>query len=238
MTTEERTRGVHLTDKQIVFGVMTGSAVVVAAFLCGVFVGRGVQAARPAHADVPPLSAAVSPDPVTATDLDQGGASAMGDGKAAIPRDPLSYPERVTKPGLMPESLAPGSVTPPAPPDPQPDTAAEATGDLRAGPAASAPPTTSPAAGTPRTGPAVAGPAAGAGNLTVQVAAVRRKAEAQGIVDRLVKKGYPAFVYTPPSGDRAGGYRVRVGQFKSRAEAEAMAGRLKKEEQYKPWITR
>jgi cell division septation protein DedD len=72
----------------------------------------------------------------------------------------------------------------------------------------------------------------------VQIAAVRRKAEAQAIVDKLVKKGYPAYVYTPPPGDRTGGFRVRVGWFKSREEAEAMASRLRKEEQYKPWIIR
>jgi cell division protein FtsN len=33
-------------------------------------------------------------------------------------------------------------------------------------------------------------------------------------------------------------YRVRVGKFKTRREAEAMATKLKKEEQFTPWITR
>ena len=33
-------------------------------------------------------------------------------------------------------------------------------------------------------------------------------------------------------------YRVRVGKFPTRREAESIASRLQKEEQFKPWITR
>jgi len=33
-------------------------------------------------------------------------------------------------------------------------------------------------------------------------------------------------------------YRVRVGKFKTKREAETVAARLQKEEQFKPWITR
>ncbi len=33
-------------------------------------------------------------------------------------------------------------------------------------------------------------------------------------------------------------YRVRIGKFKTRREAETMATKLQKEEQFNPWITR
>ena len=33
-------------------------------------------------------------------------------------------------------------------------------------------------------------------------------------------------------------FRVRVGKFKTRREAETVAAKLKKEEQFKPWVTR
>ena len=33
-------------------------------------------------------------------------------------------------------------------------------------------------------------------------------------------------------------YRVRIGKFTTRREAESVAARLKKEEQFNPWITR
>jgi hypothetical protein len=46
-------------------------------------------------------------------------------------------------------------------------------------------------------------------------------------------KGYPAFVTTAGAN-----FRVRVGKFDDRREAERMAGRLEREEQFKPWITR
>jgi hypothetical protein len=33
-------------------------------------------------------------------------------------------------------------------------------------------------------------------------------------------------------------YRVRVGKYKDRSEAQSVAARLEKEEQFNPWITR
>ena len=50
-----------------------------------------------------------------------------------------------------------------------------------------------------------------------------------------------------PGGSRARGcpgssgprvFRVRVGKYEDRKEAETIAKRLEKEEQFKPWITR
>ena len=70
----------------------------------------------------------------------------------------------------------------------------------------------------------------------MQVAAVRERGEADTIARRLSTKGYPAFVTTAPGGVQM--FRVRVGKFPDRREAETIAGRLEKEEQFKPWITR
>jgi len=44
-------------------------------------------------------------------------------------------------------------------------------------------------------------------------------------------------VLAPPSGTPAV-FRVRVGKFSTRREAETVAARLQKEEQFKPWVTR
>lgn len=210
----EHAGGIHLTDKQVVFGVMAASMVVVVAFLCGVFVGRGVQAARPLAepgADAPPAFVA---DPELSAPV------AVAEGGGALPPDNLTYPGRLNRPDPVPETLAP----------PPPEAAAADPAPRPARPPAGrgAGSVSAPASPSPRTD----------GALTVQVAAVRRRAEAQAIVNRLVKKGFPAYVYVPPGSDRTGGFRVRVGSYKTRAEAEAMALRLTKEEQYKPWITR
>ena len=67
----------------------------------------------------------------------------------------------------------------------------------------------------------------------MQVAAVRRRAEADTIARRLSGKGYPAFVTIAGAN-----FRVRVGKFDDRREAETVAARLQREEQFKPWITR
>ena len=71
------------------------------------------------------------------------------------------------------------------------------------------------------------------GGFVVQVAAVRTRADAEAIARRLTTRGYPAFITTSGAN-----FRVRVGKFNDRSEAATVAGRLQREEQFKPWITR
>jgi len=63
------------------------------------------------------------------------------------------------------------------------------------------------------------------------------RGEADAIAKRLASKGYAAYVLAPPSGTPAV-FRVRVGKFSTRREAETVAAKLQKEEQFKPWVTR
>ena len=71
----------------------------------------------------------------------------------------------------------------------------------------------------------------------MQIAALNVRSEADAIAKRLTSKGYAAYVLTPASGTPQV-YRVRIGKFGSRREAETIATKLEKEEQFKPWITR
>jgi cell division septation protein DedD len=73
--------------------------------------------------------------------------------------------------------------------------------------------------------------------FALQVTALKEKGEAETIARRLASKGYSAYVLTPGKGAPAV-FRVRIGKFKTRKEAEVMASRLQKEEQFTPWITR
>lgn len=82
----------------------------------------------------------------------------------------------------------------------------------------------------------VPGEPAGAG-FAIQLAALGKREEAENIVRRLMGKGYSAYLIAPAEGAPAV-YRVRVGKFQDRREAEAMSSRLQKEEQFKPWIVR
>jgi cell division septation protein DedD len=73
--------------------------------------------------------------------------------------------------------------------------------------------------------------------VAVQVSAFRVRQEADALANRLVGKGYTAYVVPPAPGAPAL-FRVRVGKFKEQREADKVAARLKKEEQFDPWIVR
>ena len=56
------------------------------------------------------------------------------------------------------------------------------------------------------------------------------------IVQRLSGEGYPAFVVNPAASDADQVYKVQVGRYDDRSEAEQVATRLEKEEKFNPWI--
>ena len=106
---------------------------------------------------------------------------------------------------------------------------------------------TPPVATAPGPKPPAPGPATGTAPTTtaadtvrngyaVQVAAVNAQSEADSIMNRLKAKGYQAYVELPKGSQKM--FRVRVGTFKSRSEALTVADKLKKEEKFKPWVTR
>ena len=71
----------------------------------------------------------------------------------------------------------------------------------------------------------------------VQIAALNVRSEADAIAQRLTVKGYNVYVLAPATGAPQI-YRVRIGTFKTRREAESVAAKLQKEESVKPWVTR
>jgi cell division septation protein DedD len=70
------------------------------------------------------------------------------------------------------------------------------------------------------------------------VAISKDRREADTLAKELIAKGYPAFVMDPAKGAPAGIYRVRVGKYRNRKDAEEIAARLKTVEQFAPWIAR
>jgi cell division septation protein DedD len=73
--------------------------------------------------------------------------------------------------------------------------------------------------------------------FAIQVAAVLERSEADQIVARLVKQGYPGYAIRG-QGSAAAYFRVRVGAFKDRQTAEDIAARLERSEGIKPWIVK
>jgi len=69
----------------------------------------------------------------------------------------------------------------------------------------------------------------------VQALATRDESQARRLRDRLASRGMPAVVVEDDSGDTPI-YRVRVGRWRERATAEALAGRLRSKEGLDPWV--
>jgi cell division septation protein DedD len=211
--TDDAAHEFGLNGKQLVFLFMAVTIVAVVVFLCGVMVGGGVQASRAGllgFDGVVDPTAYVAP-PLAVVTTSSGGAS-------PATHEGLTYPELL-------EPAAPPATTETAEPvvgslDPVEDKKERAT----------TPVSTSEA----RAGDVVTG----ADRMyVVQVAAVRGRAAADRMATRLVDKGYTAYV-ADPSAATPVLFRVRVGRFADRRDAEAVASRLEKEEQFKPWITR
>ena len=72
--------------------------------------------------------------------------------------------------------------------------------------------------------------------FVLQVTALMGGAEAGEVAAALVAKGYPAFVVDPTPVMPAAMYRVRVGPYAERGEAERVGHRLETEEQFHPWV--
>lgn len=259
--TDEGFHEIQLNGKQLVFLFMAATVVAVVIFLCGVMVGRGV---RGQAGDVIASAADVVSDPTAAS---QPSSSTIGSSPSDAPlssQENLTYTERLEAPEPPPETMrdtpepavdptrmleAEPSRPEPARPEParpepvrpepvRPEPARREPARpeaARPAPARAVPERTAPAVTTRADVAAALTEPAGNG-FVVQVAAVTERGEADIIARRLGTKGYPAFVTTPAGAARV--FRVRVGKYQQRREAEAVAARLEKEEQFKPWITR
>ena len=230
---------IQLNGKQLVFLFMAATVVSVVIFLCGVLVGRGVKAERTAPASEAAATAAVTETAVpAAAPVPASADPTNATPPPAVDEGNLSYFNRLEKPNAPEELKAPA---PPAAARPTPKPVAPAPRDEPAAApqtAATTASTSTPA--TPATSAAstpASTPAAVGDGYAIQVAALREQGEAETIAKRLVAKGYGAYVLTPPDG-RPNVFRVRIGTFKTRRDAEVVATKLQKEEQFKPWITR
>jgi len=243
-TQDDSFHEIQLNGKQLVFLFMAATVVSVVIFLCGVLVGRGVRAERVATdvAVVNPVADAPAPLPSQAPSPAPAGSDPTAAPPPAPAADDLTYFDRLEKPKSPAEQLrapSPDSGGKAAKTDKKDkaDKNASRTERAAGGAATSPPPAVQPRApaGLPASAAQAAEPA-GQG-YAVQIAALNVRTEAEAIAKRLASKGYAAYVLAPPSGTPAV-YRVRVGKFPTRREAESIAARLKKEEQFNPWVTK
>lgn len=232
-TAEDGFHEIQLSGKELVFLflLVTGASVLI--FLCGVLVGRGARTVR--GEDAPQETAAAAPAPVAPAPQVTPGAGPVTT-EAPSPAEEgaaLSYPKRLQ--GIdepkdeLKRAQAAAESKPAAPPPAQPEAKRPA-------------PTPPPAEKAPADTKAAAGadvPASGRpGAWVVQVVALQDRSVATSLVKRLNGKGYPAFLVTTAAGSVPRMYKVQVGRFNDKKEAEQIRQRLEKEEQFKPWISR
>jgi cell division septation protein DedD len=215
---DEGLREIQLNGKQLVFLFMAATVVAVVIFLCGVMVGRGVRVLRANELGAEATDPAIdptAPPPVSGTPTDGGSSVPLSPPDVTYgPRLGVDPPDESLDEGPSPRASAPAKLAP----------------AKTAGPTAEVTPK---AAAAPTS--AVREP--GGSGFVVQVAAVPDRRQADAIASRLAGKGYPSFVTSSGTGSTRM-FRVRVGKYSDRREAQSVAVRLQKEEQFKPWITR
>jgi len=229
---------IQLNGKQLVFLFIAATVVSVVIFLCGVLVGRGVRAGQVVIADASQSNPGADTSPQQPASAPVPPPAGTDPTTAAAPPPPaaddLSYFDRLQKPKSPAEQLkaAPKAqaVERPAPPPPREVPPPPAAKEPAAAPAPAPLPVQAPVVDPAR-------PEASGQGFAVQIAALNVRSEADAIAKRLSSKGYAAYVLAPADGTPSV-YRVRVGKFPTRREAESIAARLQKEEQFKPWVTR
>ncbi len=236
-------REIQLNGKQLVFLFMAATVVSVVIFLCGVIVGRGVRAERSIGTEAGASSPA-DPALTPASGSTPAATVADADPTKVSPPSPAAEGEyEYTKLGdknpsvgkLKPEHDKASANAAPVVAKPAP----AATTKTPAAPVAA--PVPAPTV-TPKDAPKEAphtdlAPEPTQSGFAVQIAALNVLSEAEAIAKRLNSKGYKAYVLSPANGTPSV-YRVRVGKYGTRREAESIAERLQKEEQFKPWVTR
>jgi DedD protein len=223
---------IQLSGKQLIFLFMCAVVATVVVFLFGVSVGRGV---RPAAME----TAEAAPAPATST----------ADLRATQPQPPPPT-QTSAKDLTFAESLPQQDLTkvqPPSPPAEEPRTDAEKKVAPHVEPKA---PAEKPVTQAPAPPPAAASnvpPAAAPkaivksgpplNGFVVQVEAFNSNDTASSEARKLQGKGYPAFVFTEPANVPGPKYKVRVGPYSARAEADQILKSLTNEG-YKPLIKR
>jgi DedD protein len=230
--TDDGFHEIQLSGKQLVFLFMTATVVLVATFLLGVQVGRGVRGSQSIDASSAEVLSTATPPPAASTPsqpaASSGPPAAEPPAPAAEADDELSYAKRLQGDNAPAEKLK-------APPSPAAHASADKTPAAAPAGQPSMPKAAAPAA-APRANAAPAS-AGQPGAWVVQLVALKDRGEASAMAKRLAAKGYPAFVLDPsPSADAPPFYRVQVGGFPDRDHADQTARRIEKEEKMQVYV--
>lgn len=206
---------IALTHRQVVMFFVLVLACLLASFFLGVWVGEGEELTQEARLGEPAELTAPGPgEPLPEGAV--GERSFFSDDLPLEPADDSPTPaegpaqDPPPRPRVAPEEVAPE----PAPPPP---------------PAQEAPVPDQPAPTRTTLPP-------GSEGFVVQVFSSRDQAQAQKVLDRLIRSEQDAFLLPQEVAGEVM-YRVRIGPFRQRAQAEDVAERVRSEFGLDTWIT-
>jgi cell division septation protein DedD len=208
-----------LSARHLVLVFLAGVAVCGVFFSLGFLVGYNERSARMAPVTERVATPATIPPTVNAP-LETAPVGSSGAAPSTTSVPPPLNPMQASAPASPPSAEKPVTATGTASPSTAPHPSAQAEREPKPGPTASP--------------PAAVGEV-GVG-FTVQVVASRTKQDAEALVKILGGRGYPVFLVTPEyahANDNL--YRVQVGPFKSKDDAEKVRTKLT-QEGFKPFI--
>jgi DedD protein len=233
---DQEVHEIQLNGKQLVFMFGAATMVSVVIFLCGVMVGRGV---RQSQADVLAASTDSAIDPTAPFETATSRSPLPADPAPAPAQETLTYAEHLEAPVVPEEPLKPAK-------DPKP-AVAPAVDDKKAAPRVvpaqerkppavpKAPAALKVSAMKPDVVTAdsrfVEPPGKG---FVIQVGVFPTLDAAEAQRRHLTARGYNVFLALNPDITKAK-YRVRVGRYATKGEADAVAARLRQEERVAPW---
>lgn len=250
---------VSLEPRQVALLFVLVLVILVLVFALGIIVGRGLRSpvtppavagAAPAEeggdvADGPPVDAAALPgDPVEgegdgAPKLKFYGADAKTPEReaSAVAPTPADEPAAQADPAAAaPADAAPAPELKGLPAEPAPVKTAAVKAD-KASEKAKAKPEAKPKAEPKKAAKADAKPKAAGGKFTIQVSAFQSRSQADQLVSNLKNKGYDAYIAQAVIPGKGIWYRVRIGTFGSRDDAQKTANTLKRKEGISTYVT-
>ncbi len=232
---------IALTNRQVLTVFVVLLVCVVAAFFSGVWIGRRgpieIAEAEVAQAEKSPAAAEARSVKELHFFSDEP--------QQPRRRPPEEVPQETGRGATVLENLtgeeSTASTTASPPPEPQeaePVPVQKAVQSRSPAPAVVADkPARPPLEASGRQLPAASPPAGeGAGDLVIQVLFSADEERARSLVERLGGGGYPAFLTPVEVGEQIM-YRVRLGPYRERSEAEAVADRVRRAFKLDTWIT-
>ena len=204
---------IALTNRQVLTVFVILLVCVVAAFLSGVWIGRQDDSGAVQVVSAQAINAGVTAaeSPLNELHFFSEDRARVADAETRTGAD-SAFTEAPSS--EAPAGGSPGSGDPPV--ARAPDTPAQLPSSLPAG--------------------AAEAPTAASSNLVVQVLSTGDRQRAETVLERLSGGGYPAQLSEVARGDQTM-YRVRIGPYAERVEAQAVADRVRREFRLDTWIT-